>query len=65
MGDPFGDLLRITPRCEAAKCRRNGTIRLTINKASFKKPQSASVCPKHAPMIAKAAEEQGCTVTLS
>lgn len=48
--------LRAVPMCELDKCRRNGTIRVQINKTGWPVPGTVHICAQHFPAFTVRAE---------
>jgi len=64
--DPFQELLRIVPRCEAEvagkQCTKNGVIHMVVTHEK-RAVQAADMCRQHATVVAGRARKEGYTVT--
>ena len=64
MSSSVSSLLRIVPVCDVAKCRRNGTVYLTITHP--KRPvQTASICAQHLPAMLARVQDEGYAVKVT
>lgn len=62
MSRSLTELLRLSDPCQAARCRGDGSHRVTVSHPDWTVPQKVALCDNHVGPFAAKARAAGCTV---